>query len=235
MTSSGNGAGAPHIRILADGRFGDAVAGEIVRLLTMSGHSAWVVSERPRELGSFLEAGGPAIYASWRDAAAEFQEFAAAARTAQRPWLPVAFSHPHVRVGPAVVPGLAPCYACFSVRARQHSWASGLRRDEDLEQALNGDRQLGVEGFPPHVAAMAAGLTLAMLGAAAGQAQVGQVGLIDCDTDSIRLWQVVPVDACPVCGATAPAAEARAKAARESLLGVASQATGMRAVPGRRM
>jgi bacteriocin biosynthesis cyclodehydratase domain-containing protein len=235
MTVSGNGAGTPNIQILADGRFGDAVAGGLVRLLTMSGRTARVVSERPRELSSFLAADGLAIYASWRDVAAEFEEFADAAKTAQRPWLPVAFSHPHIRVGPAVVPGLAPCYACYSIRVRQHSWVSGLGRDADLEQALNGDRQLGVEGFPPHVAAMAAGLTLAMLGAAAGQAQVGQVGLIDCDTDSIRLWQVVPVDACPVCGATAPAAEARAKAARESLLGVASQATGMRAVPGRRM
>lgn len=234
MMMSGNGAGAPHVQILADGRFGDAVARDLVRLLAMSGRTARVVSERPRQLGSFVAAGELAVYASWRDVAAEFEEFSEAARTARRPWLPVAFAHPHVRVGPAVVPGLAPCYACYSIRVRQHSWAAGRDRDADVEQALNGDSRLGVEGFPPHIAAMAAGLGLAMLGAVTGRARVGQVGLIDCDTDMIRRWRVVAADACPGCGPAAPAGAARARAARDSLLTLAGQASGMAPVTGGR-
>jgi bacteriocin biosynthesis cyclodehydratase domain-containing protein len=223
--------GVRQVRIVADGPFGSAVADQLSDLLAIAGCTARV-ARTPLDgpATGFMSGGDFSIRASWRDVRAELDEFAAAAAASGRPWLPVTSAHPYVRIGPAVVPGLAPCYACYSARVRQHADAAGtlgslggLGLGDQLQDAFTQLSELGVTGHPPHVAAVAAGLALIMLRAACGgdaPATAGRVALIDCDTDAIRWWQVIPAHGCPECG---PAAdhEAVGKARRDVLRALA--------------
>jgi bacteriocin biosynthesis cyclodehydratase domain-containing protein len=216
------------VRIVAEGLFGGEVAEHLSTLLHGDGRTAQVAhGPLGARLADFMTGGAACVRISWRDIGDEFDEFADAATAAGRPFLPVAFAHPYVRVGPAVVPGLAPCHACYSARVRQFA-DEGDSVNDECEQALSRDARLGVTGYPPHVAAMAAGLALAMLGPvddACAQVRVGQLARIDCGTDVIRTWRVTPVHGCLACGPLTND-EARAKARRDRLRSLARPATG---------
>jgi bacteriocin biosynthesis cyclodehydratase domain-containing protein len=207
------------VRIVADGAFGREVADHLAALLWLTGRAASVdpvpLDGDPSGLFSGADA---CVRASWRDIRAEWNESAEAALIAGRTFLPIAFAHPYVRVGPAVAPGLAPCHRCYSLRARQHANLVGDPNpvNDEYERALARDVRLGVTGYPPHIAAMAAGLAVTMLGAAGGRPLVGWVARIDCGTDEVQNWRVIPTHGCQVCGPDLEP-EARAKARRDRL------------------
>lgn len=220
-----------HIRIVADGPFGRAVSDQLEVLIGLAGGKVRVAHEPlGSDLASYLAGADYCVRASWRDASGEFNDFATAAQAASRPWLPVAFGHPHVRIGPVVVPGRPPCYTCFTTRALQHKDEAVSAIQEPARSPATG-RRLGVSGYPPHVASISAGLALAMLGGASGDAEsirTGQVTLVDCITDVIRSCPVAAAYRCPACGSRASEeklAEARRKRLRElaGSTGVTSQ------------
>jgi bacteriocin biosynthesis cyclodehydratase domain-containing protein len=185
------------IKVLARGPFGHAVAQHL-------GALAWpgrcdVEAARPRlssGLRSFLAGGTLGILATHRDVRVDLEAFAAAAGLAGRPWVPVALSPGYVRVGPLTIPGAAPCVACYSARRAQHGWL-----DPGWERSVEPHADLGVHGFPPHLAAMAAGLALAIAAPAGpGAARpAGALFLIDMATDAVSSWTVIPADGCPTC------------------------------------
>jgi hypothetical protein len=182
------------VGVVASGDFGWAVAGAVRALLTRTSRPVRIARE-PMALpsGCFIE-GGFGIRAAWRDVHSEFESFASAARSVRVPWLPVALDHPYVRIGPAVIPDGAPCHLCYLARVRQH----GSPLDAEIQQAQDADAQLGVRGFPPHLAMLAAGLALPMMHAAeAGRG--GMLVTINSHTDEVSTWRVVPCHDCPGC------------------------------------
>ncbi|WP_193318492.1 TOMM precursor leader peptide-binding protein [Nonomuraea phyllanthi] len=183
------------VRIVAGGAFGRAVAHHLRALLAYARRPVEVAREPMRvPPGRFVAGGAFAVRAAWRDVGAEFEAFATAAGQARVPWLPVAMGHPYLRVGPAVVPGVSPCHACYLTRARQH----GTSADPALEEAMTADDKLGVRGFPPHLSMLAAGLALSLIrDAEAGRA--GRIMTIDTRTDEVNSWRVVPCHGCPGC------------------------------------
>jgi len=185
-------------RVLARGPFGHAVA-QHLEALAEPGRCDVQTARPPlyRGLRKFLAEGTLGILATHRDVTADLEAFAVAAGLAGRPWVPVALSPGHARVGPLTIPGAAPCPACYSARRAQHGWL-----DDGWEQAAEQDDDLGVQGFPPHLAAMAAGLALALAspGAGPGPARpAGALYLIDMATDAVSSWTVIPADGCPKC------------------------------------
>jgi bacteriocin biosynthesis cyclodehydratase domain-containing protein len=195
-----------HVLIVTDGAFGEDVARRLVGLLALDGRTAAIGAEAGTGSASI------AVRASWRDVEAEWDLFAAEVADAGVPWLPVAYDGTQVRVGPGVIPGGAPCYSCYRARVRQHNVAS-----PEFDPALLADPALGVREYPPHVAAMAAGLALVLLRAVAdGASGTGQLYTIDCDTDGIDWWHVVPAHACPECDSDR-AFSARTQAGREAI------------------
>jgi bacteriocin biosynthesis cyclodehydratase domain-containing protein len=186
------------IKVLARGPFGHAVAQHLGALAGPG--RCHVEAARPRfssGLRTFLAGGTLGILATHRDVTADLEAFAAAAELAGRPWVPVALSPGYVRVGPLTIPGAAPCPACYSARRAQHGWLAPGR-----EQSAEPHDDLGVQGFPPHLAAMAAGLALAIASPAAGPGPARAAGalfLIDLATDAVSSWTVIPADGCPVC------------------------------------
>lgn len=186
------------IKVLARGPFGHAVAQHLGPLAGPG--RCDVEAARPRfssGLRTFLAGGTLGILATHRDVTADLEAFAAAAELAGRPWVPVALSPGYVRVGPLTIPGAAPCPACYSARRAQHGWLAPGR-----EQSAEPHDDLGVQGFPPHLAAMAAGLALAIASPAAGPGPAKPAGalfLIDLATDAVSSWTVIPADGCPVC------------------------------------
>ena len=204
----------PHngsIRILAHGPFGQAVAEDLAVLAGRDERAVQVTGVRSGSgLGDFLASGNLGILASFRDVASDLEAFAAAAASAGVAWLPIALSMHHARVGPLFVPGTAPCGACYSTRLAQHRQADGAA-SADLERALEQDDALGVEGYPPHIVAIAAGLalTLARLPACGGVAS--PLFLIDVATDAVASWKVIGVHGCQGCDSAAHGRAAVAK------------------------
>jgi bacteriocin biosynthesis cyclodehydratase domain-containing protein len=203
LEGSGSGiASTAHVQIFSDGRFGDAVADHLASLLVITGRTAEVVNtsagNKPLELKG---KGDLVIHASWRDVAPEFDEIAAVAESAGRAALPIAFSHPRIRVGPLIRPGLAPCHQCYAARIRQHAWSAREAGSDEMEREMSLDPSLGVDGLPPHVAMMSAALALALIGDSADPVPAGQVALIDCRTDAVTRSPVIPVHGCPACEA----------------------------------
>ncbi|GGL05253.1 TOMM precursor leader peptide-binding protein [Sphaerisporangium melleum] len=186
--SHANGASpVADLRIVADGDFGTSVAGHLRTLVAAAGGRARVAHD---PVPGFAAGGRFGVRASWRDLPAEFAAFGRAAHPV--PWLPIAPAPPYIRVGPVFVPGRPPCHTCYLARLRQHESPA----DEEIRLRLAADPHLGVRGFPPHQAMMAAGLALALLTGG----DRGTVAVIDCRTDEVTRWRVVPADRCPGCG-----------------------------------
>ena len=212
--------------VIADGEFGLRVARVIVRLLAAEGRTALVAADGDGHgRAEILATASFAIRASWRDVRQEFESFAEAAAQSRVSWLPVAIAHPYVRVGPAIVPGTPPCYACYSRRAGQHQRDP---RSEQVEAGYARDTALGVSGHPPHLAALVAGQALALV--STGQAhdetgRRGEVRMVDSRTDHVESCVAVPANGCPACD-PAPALDRRARAGRDRLRGLAARTAG---------
>lgn len=199
-------------QIIATGQFGRDVADHLVALLSASGETARAARDPggPR-LPGLLAGCDRAVFAAWREVRTELDELATAAAHACRPWLPVVFSHSQVRVGPVFAPDAGPCHVCFHVRSRQHSDVDPAVTDE-LDRQQTRDPGLGVTGYPPHLAALAAGQAVGLLRAASGagrQARAGRLVMISCLTDAVRVRRLVPQHGCPHCH---PESEQRATA-----------------------
>jgi bacteriocin biosynthesis cyclodehydratase domain-containing protein len=199
------------IRIVAHGSFGGDVA-EQLTALSGSDERAVQVAGVPSGGGlrPFLAGGKLGILASFRDVASDLDAFAAAAASAGVAWLPVALSLRHARVGPLVVPGAAPCHACYSARLAQHGQADGTT-GVDLADAFEQDEALGVEGYPPHIAAIAAGLALTLARSPACGGLASRLFLIDLASDAVASWTVIGVHGCPECDSAAHGRAAVAK------------------------
>jgi bacteriocin biosynthesis cyclodehydratase domain-containing protein len=199
------------IRILAYGPFGNAVGEHLTVLSRHDQRAVQVVGVRDGIwLRRFLAGGDLGILASFRDAASDVDAFAAAAASAGVAWLPVALGLRHVRVGPLVVPGAAPCSSCYSARLAQHRQAAGTA-SADLEHAFEQDDALGVEGYPPHIAAIAAGLALRLARSPACGGVASRLFLIDIASDAVAAWKVIGVQGCLECDSAANARGAVAK------------------------
>lgn len=188
------------VRIAADGDLGLAVGEAILELLTAQEvHAAICPVPTVDALADWLAGASFGVRVSWRDVGLEFESFARAATLARLPWLAVAFAHPYVRIGPAICAGVAPCHACYMSRRRQHDQDM---RSAQLERAYAKDSSLGVSGYLPHLAMMAAGQALALSGDAvhgSGPPVTGEVRLLDCRSDEIERSRVVPVHRCQGC------------------------------------
>jgi len=191
------------IRVLAHGSFGHAVGGYLDALSGPDRCDIRAVRlPFSRGLHSFLAEGMLGVLATHRDLSADLEAFAATAEAVRLTWLAVALSPGHVRVGPLIIPGAAPCQACYSARSAQHG-----RLSTGLEQAFEQDDDLGIDGFPPHIAAMAAGLALALArptavpgGTGPGStAPRGDVYMIDMASDAVSSGSVIPVHGCQTC------------------------------------
>jgi bacteriocin biosynthesis cyclodehydratase domain-containing protein len=190
------------VLVMTDGLFGEQVGEALRELLTLAGQRTELMSEPiVDELERVLAGATVGIRASWRDIDAEFQEYAVAAEAAVRPFLPIAFAHPQIRVGPLVLPGEAPCHSCFCARARQHADAEDPMAAQ-ATSAMLGQPGLGVTGYPPHLPMLAAALALQLLGESwggTGTPRPGWVTLINVDSDHVRTWAVSTTAFCPAC------------------------------------
>ncbi|MEV0390008.1 TOMM precursor leader peptide-binding protein [Nonomuraea sp. NPDC050643] len=185
------------VRIVTSGDFGSSVADHLRALLTPVGGPVRIAREPVSHPPAFLAGAGLCVRAAWRDVRAEFEAFASAARSARVPWLPVTLRHPYIRIGPAVVFGLGPCHGCYLTRAGQHDQAADAVT-AGIEQALTADPHLGVRGIPPHQSMLAAGLALSLAREMEG-GRTGTLMTIDCRTDEVASWRVVPAEGCPDC------------------------------------
>lgn len=197
------GSGA-QIRIVTDGGFGVATAKELTALLgpeavrTLGWHELTAAALRGADF---------AFFCSWRDVPADLGTFAGLAGN-ECPWLPIVHSHPYVRIGPLAAAGKAPCHRCYHVRLAQHGHLRDAGRKE-LADLLGSRPDLGIDGYPPHITMLAAGIGLGIMaswattGSRPGVAD--EVTLVNTVTDVVRQWKVVPVDGCTGCHRPGPA------------------------------
>jgi bacteriocin biosynthesis cyclodehydratase domain-containing protein len=200
-----------NIRIIAHGSFGHAVTEHLTAVSGRDGRAVQVAGvPSGHGLRDFLAGGNLGILASFRDVASDLDAFAAAAAWAGVAWLPVALSPHHARVGPLVVPGAAPCHVCYSARLAQHGQAAGTA-STDLGHAFERDEALGVEGYPPHIAVIAAGLAMTLAYPRPGADLASRLFLIDITSDAVASWRVISVQGCPECDSAANASAAMAE------------------------
>jgi bacteriocin biosynthesis cyclodehydratase domain-containing protein len=114
--------------------------------------------------------------------------------------LPLIVEHPHLRIGPLVVPGAGACAGCHHARRRQH-WAGGPAQDA-LEDLYREDPAVGPAGFLPMSAQFAADIATgllerALLGDTGDAGTVRRLGLL---TQETQRSTVVGVHGCPRCG-----------------------------------
>lgn len=186
---------APHI--VAVGPFGRAVA---ARLATTLGGAAVQELEGDRPVPMTWPVADVHVLAASREVPALAAVLDDSAFRWRVPWLPVVFEHPHLRVGPVLVPGRGPCYHCFRGRLAQHGSAPELT--QALEQHLGPD-DAGPGGFlPAHVtfAAGAAQAALAALRADGGSDDAGQVRWLNVVTARLGHARVTGVHGCRRCG-----------------------------------
>lgn len=111
------------------------------------------------------------------------------------PWSSAVLEGATLVGGPVVSPGRGACYACYRKRWLTHSAVP--EREQVLDQAYARDPSLGVPGFLPSVAAIAAaGLLLDRDEHAAAAGRVRTVDLLRCQVEETR---TVRVHGCPRC------------------------------------
>lgn len=184
------------VHVLTSGDFGRAVAGRMGEFLEI------VTSDADGQ--GALPASWPLarlhIFVSWRPAPAIARNMNASAFAWRVPWLPIVVQHPSVYLGPSVIPGFGPCYACFRRRLAQHSGSNEL--SDVLEAHYENDSSAGPQGYLPSVATFIASMAchiaeLILQNPADEAGNVRQFDIL-----SLRTWQshVVGVHGCEHCG-----------------------------------
>lgn len=198
MTSVSETAPSESVILLGLGEFGD----HIVALLR--GNARWPVTVAGSIAGAFGQESKAVIVAMWRPCPAACEEADALAFQRQQPWLPVVMDHPHVRVGPLVVPGQGACFACFSARYDQHDGQRAI--SAALHAGYDRDPGLGPRGYLDHHARLAAALaemTLGDLSADWRTAAAAEVRTFNVYRSVIRRHPVTARSGCPRCGSPA--------------------------------
>jgi bacteriocin biosynthesis cyclodehydratase domain-containing protein len=188
------------VAVLPVGDFGDHVAA------LLRGNAGWPVAVAGSVADAFAKDSRAFIATLWRPCPAACEEADALAFRYRRPWLPVVMDHPHVRVGPLVVPGQGACFACFTARYDQHD------SQHDITAALRAgfDREpdLGTRGYLDHHARLAAALAQLTLGDLSDDClatAAGQVLTFNVHRGAIRRHPVIARSGCPRCGRVADA------------------------------
>jgi len=134
------------------------------------------------------------VVALWRPLEELCERIDEAAFAAGRPWLPVAFEHPWVVVGPWLEPPGGPCHHCYLDRRAQHRLRSDTVRA--MTEAYAADPDFGVKGHLPHHVRLAVGLAQQAL-------RLREPGLVlSANTVGSRIstHRTVGVHGCPRCG-----------------------------------
>jgi bacteriocin biosynthesis cyclodehydratase domain-containing protein len=181
----------PAIHVLGVGGFGEAVVDQLSVGEPVSGPlwppQSWPIAH-------------VRVFASWRPVPCLTSAFDEVSFRLGTPWLPIIQEHPIVRIGPAVVPGLSPCYSCAQQRFLQHDVDAGMTRA--LHQFYDGHSEAGPLGFLPPIAtfiAITANFALeSMLNDP--QTEAGRVREFNVLTLGSAVGRVTGLDGCPRCG-----------------------------------
>jgi bacteriocin biosynthesis cyclodehydratase domain-containing protein len=207
MTEVPDGLLGESVALLSLGDFGDQVAA------FLCGTARWRVAMADSVADAFEKDSRAFIATMWRPCPAACEEADVLAFHRQRPWLPVVMDHPHVRVGPVVVPGQGACFGCFTARYDQHDSrpdiTAALRAGFDREPAF------GPRGYLDHHARLAAALAQMALSDLSDDwlaAAAGQMLTFNVYRNAIRRHPVIARSGCPRCCRPADAANGSAMA-----------------------
>jgi bacteriocin biosynthesis cyclodehydratase domain-containing protein len=200
---------AGSVAIVGVGEFGARVASLLRRAPGRPVHRA---DELPAVLAA--EPLTVILAAGWRPPGLPEQcdEWAFAKR---KSWLPIVMSHPHIRIGPLVLPGQGPCFKCFETRAAQHSQRSqtdSQRSQTDSQRSQTGGEpaddqapeNVTPRGYLAHHARLAAAVADLMLARAEPEARPGMVASLNVLGTGVRWHTVIPVGRCQRCGGADP-------------------------------
>jgi len=175
--------------VLAVGGFGRRVA---QRLSTVDSSVAAIDVTTGTHPAAWPDADLYVLAAEWEaDELVEMVESSAFAW--RRPWFPVLLDHPHLRVGPVVVPGQSACHRCFDRRRRQHAKSPQPSWRQTTTVPGTGSY---VRGYADHHVTLAAGLVLQAAQSLGAEAFVRTVHLVD---GSVGRAGVIAADGCDRC------------------------------------
>ncbi len=179
--------------LFSEGSFGDAVAERIAAIV--SGVQIMPLIASVDSLESLLHGKDFVGVASWRRYPDELDRLDEACNHARIPWSSVILEGPRIQCGPIIIPGQGPCYACYRNR-----WLTHLpfpEREQALEAAYASDYKLGLRGFTPSSARIAAAaLLLDKKELARGP---GRLRLIDLLYGSVEESRVIRIHGCARC------------------------------------
>jgi bacteriocin biosynthesis cyclodehydratase domain-containing protein len=185
----------PKIVVFTEGAFGRAVAASLAGKTLVAEHP--LVASRDDYAGR-VEGADFVVLALWRRYDPHAEAVGAACARAGLPWSSAFLSDQHLFCGPVVAPPAPPCFRCFSRRHLVHQLAPDL--DRALARRYDGDPALGVEGFLPPAAELAAAALLEDARAPIP----GRVRRIDLLTTELVDTRVVPVHDCHLCAGGTP-------------------------------
>lgn len=139
------------------------------------------------------------ILASWRPEIPMENLLDGLAHAWKRPWVPVTYEHPFVRIGPVIIPGESACCGCFRRRQAQHSPMASL--DDVLYSHYEKNPEAGPAGHPPSIARFAAAAAAQVIDAlSAGEPVAGTARVISTYNLQTTLQTVSGVHGCKLCG-----------------------------------
>jgi bacteriocin biosynthesis cyclodehydratase domain-containing protein len=184
--------------VLTAGRFGCAVAERIAA--TEPNATIKDLFVGLPHLDELVASTGFVALALWRRYPAIADAVDAACVRHRVPWSSATLEGKHLVIGPLVTPAKGPCYACYRRR-----WAAHLAQPErefTLDAAYESDDTVGVPGFPPGTATVAAaGLALDRADVMIASGRVRMLDLVRCTFEETR---VVRVHGCERCGQVLP-------------------------------
>ncbi len=130
------------------------------------------------------------------ESSAAWAELDSVARRAQFSWLPVAFEHPFIRVGPLFGLGRRPCLTCFDRRRKQAARSMTIGRTEAVRPTPS---EASIGGDAPHQVAIVAALCVRAFDASDDVGVAGRLLKIDTRNDQLLEEWVAAVHACPDC------------------------------------
>jgi bacteriocin biosynthesis cyclodehydratase domain-containing protein len=126
------------------------------------------------------------------------------AHESQSPWLPVVLTHPHLQIGPAVVPGRGACFGCFQRRLRQHAPAPEV--DAALQRYYEDHGTERLNGHLPPSAELAAAMALRVVDRLVSDpgAEAGWLRQINLVSRHMSKGRGIGVHGCVRCGLGRP-------------------------------